>query len=49
VDHRSATEHEGTLEEEIQNLGFDPRHLTREEQSELVELHRLLPDEASTV
>jgi hypothetical protein len=49
VDHRSATEREATLDEQVRDLGFDPAQLTRSERLELLEQHRLCPDEALTV
>lgn len=33
-------------EERVRALGFDPRFLTPEEQTELIEIHSVWPDEA---
>jgi hypothetical protein len=38
-----------SLEEQIRALGFDPVHLTPEEQDEVLEMHMLCPDEALSV
>jgi hypothetical protein len=38
-----------SLAEQIRALGFDPVHLTPEEQHEVLEMHVLCPDEALSV
>lgn len=39
-------EPETNREEQIRAMGFDPVHLTPDEQVELLEIHTLWPDEA---
>jgi hypothetical protein len=46
VEEKSLPTRRSSREEEIRALGFDPRHLTRREQEELLEIYALCPDEA---
>ena len=38
-----------SLAEQIRALGFDPVHLTPDEQDEVLDMHLLCPDEALSV
>ena len=40
------TEPEISREDQIRAIGFDPGHMTPEEQAELLEIYQLCPDEA---